>query len=231
MIMRGITRYIEDLVRSRRPRRFQATGEDTDLARVAIALRTARPGSGAPAEDFVTALHKKLAAELDPPAPPRAIAGRRALLRVAAVAGAMATGAGIDNVLTRTTAPASSAAGTLTPSHGTWLTVAASADLPDGTVRSFTADALTGFIERADGQLRAVSGICTHQGCRLALAADAAKLVCPCHGATFGLDGAVLNHVFPVPLAALPQLEVREIDGTVQVCAPASTGPASPRTS
>lgn len=218
--MRDITRYTEDLVRSRRPRRFRATAEDTDLARVAIALRIARPGSGAPAEDFVTALHKKLAAELDPPVPRRAIAGRRALLRVAAVVGAMATGAGIDNVLTRTAAPASSASGAPTPSRGTWLTVASSADLPDGTVRSFTAGALTGFIERADGQLRAVSGICTHQGCRLALAADAAKLVCPCHGATFGLDGAVLNHLFPGPLAALPQLEVREIGGTVQVSAP-----------
>lgn len=219
--MRGITRYIEDLVRSRRPRRFRATGEeDTDLARVAIALRAARPGSGAPSEDFVTALHKRLAAELDPPAPRRAVGGRRAVLRVAAVVGAAATGAGIDNVLTRGTAPASSAPGTLTPSRGTWLAVAASADLPDGTVRGFTAGALTGFVERANGRLRAVSGICTHQGCRLTLAASAVKLVCPCHGATFGLDGAVLTHHFPLPLATLPQLEVRELHGTVQVFAP-----------
>ena len=224
--MRGITRYIEDLVRSRRPRRFRTTGEDTDLARVAITLRAARPGSGAPAEDFVTGLHKKLAAELDPPAPRRVVGGRRALLRVAAVVGAAATGAGIDNVLTRTASPAPSAAGTLTPSHGTWRTVAASADLPDGTARGFTTDTLTGFIERADGQLRAVSGICTHQGCRLALAAAAAKLVCPCHGATFGLDGAVLNHKFPLPLAALPRLEVREVHGTVQVYVPVQTGGA-----
>ena len=217
--MRGISRYMEDLVRSRRPRRFRATEEDTDLAEVAIALRAARPGSGAPTEDFVTALHKKLAAELDPPAPRRAVGGRRALLRVAAVVGAAATGAGIDNVLTRSTAPASSE-GTLTPSPGTWLAVTASADLPDGTVRGFTADAVTGFVQRKDGRLSAVSGICTHQGCRLTLATGAAKLVCPCHGATFGLDGAVLNHKFPLPLAALPRLEVREVHGTVQVYLP-----------
>jgi cytochrome b6-f complex iron-sulfur subunit len=225
-MMGGITRYIEDMVRSRRPRRFRAGVEDADLARVAIALRAARPGSGAPAEDFVTALHKQLAAELDPPAPRlaprRVLGGRRALLRVAALAGAAATGAGIDDALTRGTAPGASAAGTLTPSRGAWLTVAASADLPDGAVRGFTASAVTGFVQRTGGRLSAVSGVCTHQGCRLALAADTARLICPCHGATFGLNGAVLSHKFAAPLAALPQLEVREVRGSVQIYLPMS---------
>ncbi len=234
-MMGGITRYIEDMVRSRRPRRFRADAEDAGLARVAIALRAARPGSGAPAEDFVTALHKQLAAELDPPAPRRVLGGRRALLRVAALAGAAATGAGIDDVLTRgaagSSAAGSSAAGTLTPSHGTWLTVAASADLPDGAVRGFTANAVTGFVQRAGGRLSAVSGVCTHQGCRLALAADTARLICPCHGATFGLDGAVLSHKFAGPLAALPQLEVREVHGTVQVYLPVRTATTHPQPS
>ncbi len=225
--MRGITRYIEDLVRSRRPRRFRASEEETGLARTAIALRAARPGSGAPAEEFVTALHKRLAAEFDPPAARRAVGTRRAVLRAAAVVGATATGAGIDHALTaRATAPGSSAAGgTLTPRRGTWLSVAASTDLPDGAARGFTVGAVTGFIERTDGRLRAVSGICTHQGCRLALAADPARLVCPCHRATFGLNGAVLSHKLPMALAALPLLEVRETGGVVQVYAAAPAGP------
>jgi nitrite reductase/ring-hydroxylating ferredoxin subunit len=237
--MRGITRYIEDLVRSRRPRRFRASEEDTGLARVAIMLRTARPGSGAPAEDFVTALHKKLAAEFDPPAPRRALGARRALrtrralLRAAAVVGATAAGAGIDHGLTsRIGARDSSAtADTLTPSHGTWLTVAVSSDLPEGAVRGFTADAVTGFIQRADGRLRAVSGICTHQGCRLTLAADPARLVCPCHRATFGLNGAVLAHKLPLTLTALPRLAVRETGGAVQIYAPARPTPHRSQTS
>jgi Rieske Fe-S protein len=87
-------------------------------------------------------------------------------------------------------------------------------------VRPFTASAVTGFIERADGQLRAVSGICTHQGCRLAFAARSARLVCPCHGATFALDGTVLTHKLPIPLEALPRIEVREVGGAVQVYTP-----------
>jgi Rieske Fe-S protein len=221
MVMRGVARYIEDLVRSRRPRRFRVDEEDIGLARVAITLRAARPGSGEPAEEFVTELHKKLAADIEPPASQRAVGTRRrTLLRTATVAGAAAAaGAGIDHVLTsrNPSRPSPSAAGTLTPSHGIWLTAANSADLPEGAVRAFTAGALTGFIERADGQLRAVSGTCTHQGCRLALADPPAQLVCPCHGATFALDGAVLTHKFPVPLAALPRIEVREADGAVQV--------------
>jgi len=219
MIMRGITRYVEDLVRSRRPRRFKAGQEDAALARTAIALRAARPGSGAPRDEFVLRLHQRLAAELDPPVPGRA-RGRRAFLRVAAVAGgAAAAGAGADHVLTGH-GTASAPAASIVPDPGTWLTVATSADLPDGTVLAFTAGGVAGFVRRADGRLHAVSGICTHQGCRLALATAAPRLVCPCHGATFALDGAVLAHRLPVTLTALPQLAVRETDGAVQVYAP-----------
>jgi len=37
----------------------------------------------------------------------------------------------------------------------------------------------------------------------------------------FALDGAVLTHRLPVQLAPLPPLSVREVDGSVQVYAPA----------
>lgn len=232
MIVRTLTRYIEDLIRSRRPRRFKASEDDAAMVRAAITLRAARPGSGEPTDEFVTSLHRKLAAELEPPPDRRPAAARRTFLRAAAVAGgaaaAVAAGAAIDHEVTSRTepGPAPAAGGTLTPSHGTWLTVAYSADLPNGAVRPFTVNAVTGFIERADGQLRAVSGICTHQGCRLAFAARSARLVCPCHGATFALDGTVLTHKLPVPLEALPRIEVREAGGAVQVYAPRTDRPS-----
>jgi Rieske Fe-S protein len=231
MNMRAINRYIEDLISSRRPRRFRAGRDDAELARTAITLRASRPGSGEPAEEFVTALHKQLAAELDPP-PARRVAGaRRTFLRAATATGAIAVagaaGAGIDHELTARTAAGQASAvpsppSTLTPGNGSWMTVAASRDLPDGAVRPFIAGPIVGFIHRTDGQLRAVSGICTHQGCRLALDTHPARLACPCHGATFTLDGVVLSHRFPVPLAALPQVQVREADGSIQVYAPAT---------
>jgi nitrite reductase/ring-hydroxylating ferredoxin subunit len=226
MIVRSLPRYIEDLIRSRRPRRFKASEDDAAMVRAAITLRAARQGSGEPTDEFVAALHKKLTAELEPPPARRTAAARRTFLRAAATAGgavaAVAAGAAIDHTVTSRTAPgpAPATGSTLTPSHGTWLTVAHSSDLPNGAVRPFTVSAVTGFIERADGQLRAVSGICTHQGCRLAFAARSARLVCPCHGATFALDGTVLAHKLPVPLEALPRIEVREVGGGVQVFAP-----------
>jgi cytochrome b6-f complex iron-sulfur subunit len=227
MTMRGITRYIEDLLRSRRPRKFAASEEDAGLARAAITLRAARPGSDAPAEEFVTALHKRLAADLDPVIRQPVSARRPILLAGTAAAGAAVVGAGIDHVLTARSPAAGPAPGAaiLKPDHGTWHTVLASVDLPDGAVRAFTAGAVTGFVQRAAGRLRAVSGICTHQGCKLALAAHPARLVCPCHGATFALDGAVLRHRLPVPLTALPRLAVREASGSVQVYVPASGPP------
>ncbi len=55
---------------------------------------------------------------------------------------------------------------------------------------------------------------------RGAAAARPARLVCPCHGATFALDGTVLAHKLPIPLEALPRIEVREAGGAVQVYAP-----------
>ena len=107
--MRGLTRYIEDLIRSRRPRRFKASEEDAAIVRTAITLRAARQGSGEPTDEFVSSLHKKLAAELDPPPARRAAGARRTFLRAAAAAGgaaaAVAAGAGIDHVVTSRTAP------------------------------------------------------------------------------------------------------------------------------
>jgi cytochrome b6-f complex iron-sulfur subunit len=243
MNMRGITRYVEDLIRSRRPRRFTASEEDTRLARTAITLRAARPGSGAPREEFVQALHKRLAASLDSSRPGAPVSqsppGRRAFLRaatvtggVAVVGGAAVAGATAEHALTASPATGPAPQTELVPDHGTWLTVATSAELPDGVLRAFTAGAVTGFVSRAGGQLRAVSGICPHQGCKLSVAAPpaapavtpaaapAAGLRCPCHGATFAADGAVRSHRLRIALTSLPTFEVRETHGTVQVYAP-----------
>jgi cytochrome b6-f complex iron-sulfur subunit len=98
--------------------------------------------------------------------------------------------------------------------------VLASADLPDGAVRPFVLGTVVGFVERAEGRLRAVSGVCTHQGCRLMLADADRELMCPCHGATFALDGSVLEHRLSFRLTALPRLAVRETGGAIQVFAP-----------
>jgi len=79
---------------------------------------------------------------------------------------------------------------------------------------------IVGFVHRSGGELNAVSGVCTHLGCKLALDGPARRLKCPCHSATFGVDGAVVQHRLPVALPPLPKLMVRESEGVVQVFVP-----------
>jgi cytochrome b6-f complex iron-sulfur subunit len=136
-------------------------------------------------------------------------------------AAAAAVGAVVDTVTSR--GPARGVAGgdqTLIPNTGQWHTVGTSADLAEGGIQSFDLGSLIGFVTRTTGHVGAVSGVCTHQGCRLALNAAARRLDCPCHSTSFAVSGELLAHQLPVPPRALPQLQVREAHGDVQVYAP-----------
>ncbi len=44
--------------------------------------------------------------------------------------------------------------------------------------------------------------MCTHAGCAVSSVADG-KIVCPCHGSTFDLEGAVLKGPATKPLATV----------------------------
>jgi nitrite reductase/ring-hydroxylating ferredoxin subunit len=229
MNTRRLRRYVEDLLRGRRPRPFPVDGDEAADLRTAITLRAARPGSGAPSEEFVTGLHRRLAADFasagdGQPSSARPAPTRRRVVQVASATAAAAAvgaagGAALDHALTGPAVPAAGGA-TLSPNVGTWHTVAAIADLPDGAVRAFDLGTVNGFVERSDGRLRAVSGVCTHLGCHLALDGPARELTCPCHNAAFALTGELVRHQLKTPPPALPRLAVREIDGAVQIFAP-----------
>jgi nitrite reductase/ring-hydroxylating ferredoxin subunit len=228
MTIRDMRRFIDDLLHQRRGRRTNIDPEHDAELRTAILLRSARPGAGAPREEFLTGLHERLADELDPqsvPAPVPLARRRRFVQLTATAAASVAVGVGLDRILTGRSTPAVPAAtGTvgppLSPEHGVWRTVAVSADLPEGAVLRFDLGAITGFVRRTRGEVAAVSGVCTHLSCQLTLDAPAARLNCPCHGASFAVNGAVLQHRLPIALAPLPTINTREIDGMVQVFAP-----------
>jgi cytochrome b6-f complex iron-sulfur subunit len=228
MNTRRLRHYVDDLLGGRRPRPFRADDDEAADIRTAIRLRAARPGSGAPSEEFVTGLHRRLAAEFatdaDPSAARRGTTRRRVVqltsaTAAAAAAAGVAGGVTLDRALTGV--PTAVAGGTtLSPNTGTWHTVAATADLTDGAVRAFDLGSVNGFVERTSGRLRAVSGVCTHLGCRLMLDGPARELTCPCHMAAFALTGKLVRHQLKTPPPALPRLPVREIDGAVQIFAP-----------
>jgi len=48
----------------------------------------------------------------------------------------------------------------------------------------------------------ALSALCTHAGCTVNYAPARSDIVCPCHGSTFALDGAVTHGPAVKPLAA-----------------------------
>jgi nitrite reductase/ring-hydroxylating ferredoxin subunit len=231
---RPVDRYVDRLLRRRRPKPFAPTQDDVAILRTAIDLKAAADDGTQPRPDFVAELRARLADRerggADAGEAPRpawqAPARRRVLAAGALTATGVAAGALGDRLLS---GPASAAdspdkpVAELTPIHGSWQAVTAGAELPEGAVLPFDLGAVNGFLRRVSGRVQAVSGICTHQGCRLDLNATRDLLTCPCHGASFNTAGANLTHPRPMshPLPALPRLPVREQDGQIEVFAPA----------
>ena len=224
---RPIDRYVDSLLRRRRPGSFAPTEDDIAVARAAIDLAAAAPDAQRPREVFVEDLRRRIAERQEAPQPAAALPavqrfrGRRRFLAASALTatGAVA-GVAIDQAAGGPASPAT-AAPDLTPTAGTWQTVVSDADLAEGAVLSFDLGAVSGFVRRVSGRVQAVSGFCTHQGCRLRLDTPHDQLACPCHGATFTLAGAPLTRPHGgSPLPALPRLAVRVDAGQVQVYAP-----------
>jgi nitrite reductase/ring-hydroxylating ferredoxin subunit len=202
--------------------------EDAEVLRAAMKLRAARPGSGVPSEEFLTRLRQNINAEAAGSDVVVDLAehrfSRRSLLAgAAAVAGAAALGAVVDQALTTGSAPPAQAGGpvrSMVGAAGSWVPVASTADLASGASQRFaTADAV-GFVTAHEGQLMAVSGACTHMGCLLRANAPAGRLDCPCHRTSFAPDGAILFSQLATHPAPLPTYRIREREGVVEVFVP-----------
>jgi cytochrome b6-f complex iron-sulfur subunit len=225
MNARGLRRYVDDLLDGRRPRPFDADGFEAAQIRTAIELRAARTASDAPGEHFLTNLHRRLAARMPPgqetPDPLNGPHATRRQMVVAASAAALAGGAGVvaGAATERVTPDGHSRADrpSMQPSDGSWRVVAASADVPAGVMDPFDVGSVVGFVRRVNGRLEAISGVCTHQGCRLWFDQPLDQLRCPCHSTSFSPTGQVLSHLLPIAPEPLPRLEVREQDGSIEV--------------
>jgi cytochrome b6-f complex iron-sulfur subunit len=222
--MRGVHRLVKDLLRQRRIKPFVADRADESLIRTAITLRGAGPDN-APSEEFVDSLRRRLHSELGGAEPAEHSTGSRRRF-VASIAAASAASLGLGAAVERgldgptVTAEPPPADQTISPDNGEWRGIVAVKDLPEGAVRPFDLGTINGFVHRSGGELRAVSGVCTHLGCKLALDGPSRRLNCPCHNAAFAVDGAVLHHRLSVALPPLPRLMVRESEGVVQVFVP-----------
>jgi nitrite reductase/ring-hydroxylating ferredoxin subunit len=222
---RGLRRYIDDLLRGRRPRPFRPDDFEAAQLRTAIDLQAARPGADAPSPEFLADLQRRLAEQHDDSrASSRPSATRRQVIVVGTSAAAVAAVAGVSvdrfAVQGKKSPSETTAEGELTPNAGAWQRVAASSDVPDGAMHPFDLGSVIGFVRRVNGKPEAVSGVCTHQGCRLWFDAPDDRLRCPCHTTSFAPTGQVLTHQLPIAPKPLPALEVREVDGAIEVFAP-----------
>jgi cytochrome b6-f complex iron-sulfur subunit len=225
MNARGLHRYVDALLDGRRPRPFDADDFEAAQIRTAIELRAARTASDSPSEHFLTDLHRLLAARIphgqDTPRPLPGPHPTRRQVVVGASAAALSAGAGI--VAGATSARvipdrhARDDEPSMQPSDGSWQVVAASADVPAGVMHPFDVGSVVGFVRRVNGQPEAISGICTHQGCRLWFDGSLDQLRCPCHSTWFSPTGQVLSHLLPSAPDPLPRLQVRELDGSIEV--------------
>jgi nitrite reductase/ring-hydroxylating ferredoxin subunit len=225
---RTVRRFVEGLLRGQRTVPARPDDFETEQMKTAIELRAARLGSDTPREEFITDLHRRLAAEMseDQPAVSHSRwAPRRREVVIGGSVAAASAAAGLvvgrnllaSNVTQQATPPVQ---GELDPNAGTWRAVGASADLPDGGALAFDLGTVNGFVHRNDAKLEAVSGVCTHQGCKLWLDAPESRLRCPCHSTSFSLAGTNVTHQLPAAPPPLPKFRVREIDGEIQVFAP-----------
>ena len=98
--------------------------------------------------------------------------------------------------------------------------------MPPGTVVPFTAGAVLGHLMNRDGNLVALSAICTHMGCLLRWEADGQYFLCPCHNAHFDSAGVIQpTPDYPWTPPPLPILTLKTEDDRVWVW---STGTEAP---
>ena len=122
--------------------------------------------------------------------------------------------------------------GALVTGDGFWTEVARLDEVLPGDAVRFSTAAFDGFVVNDEGTIRALSSVCTHMGCTLAYRPDWQDLRCPCHGASFGLDGRLANgrrawraegayrgdaQAYPIELPDLVRPEVKVADGVILV--------------
>lgn len=180
----------------------------------AAGMVSARVGADLPDKAALDRIHSRLAAALDEsPALDRHFTRRMLLRTFGTAAAAMVIGVGLDEVVTRQgKSPAEGGGGgstVLMPDAGAWRPVASVTALPPGHAMTVSTGAIDAVIVNDGGAISAVSGICTHLGCKLQPDDAGRKLDCPCHQTAFGWSGKVLYYRLKAEPASLPQIPSR----------------------
>lgn len=88
------------------------------------------------------------------------------------------------------------------------------AELAEGSMKKVVIGGKPAGVIRVNGQVYALSLICTHLGCVVSWHQDEKRLKCPCHGGIYDVTGTVLGGPPPRPL---PSFEVKMSGDTVVI--------------
>jgi len=203
---------IDRLLAEQRPA-APADAAEAELLRVAAVLKSLRPERAEPRPAFLRELAQQVG---------RARGRPRALSRRAALASGAAMAAGAAGfAIGRLAQPPTPSPGTSGPvpsppptrelqvNNGQWFPVGRVSEVPPGTAVPFTAGAVVGHLVNLNGELLALSGVCTHMGCLLRWQAAERTFLCPCHGAIFSARGEFQPRRPGTYQPPLPLLQVR----------------------
>jgi nitrite reductase/ring-hydroxylating ferredoxin subunit len=244
--------YLDALLGGGRPSP-EAVGDHDEAEMARLAAELAATGSGPDADPdpaFLDQLRRRMreadagiAAVRTPPpvrepVVPRGVRRWRLSRRQALQAGFGAAAGMAVGMVAAVLRPAQEGAdrvptgGPLVTGEGYWMEVARTVDLPPGTALRFSTTAFDGFVVNDGGSVRALASTCTHMGCTLAFRPDWQDLRCPCHGASFDLEGRLANsrsrwraegayrgdaRAYPIELPDLPRPEIKVEDGAILV--------------
>jgi nitrite reductase/ring-hydroxylating ferredoxin subunit len=242
-------RYLDALLAGGRPSPDDIGDRDeAEMARLAAEMSAAAdPAEGAPDPAFVDQLRKRMRqadqgiASVRQPLPVRqGLGGGRGRVRITrrqllagGVVGAAGVAAGALGITVLRPEQEGGTAGIwndgtdLIAGEGEWVEVGTLDEVPAGGALRFTTAAFDGYVVNDGGEIRALSSVCTHMGCTLQFRPGWHDLRCPCHGASFDLNGELANgrtkwrqtggyaddeHAYPIELPNLirPAVKVDE---------------------
>ena len=214
-----VGRFVDDLLHGRKPRRFAASQEEAEAMTAATGLVAGRVGADIPDKAALDRIHRKLSEALDESPVIDFRPTRRTWLRtLGTAAAAVVVGVALDEVATHQSAgPNGGTATVLMPDNGTWRPVAAVTQLPAGHAMPVSTGSVDAVVVNDGGNISAVSGICTHLGCKLQPDDANRKLNCPCHQTAFSWSGKVLYYKLKTAPATLPQIPARVNDGQIEL--------------
>jgi cytochrome b6-f complex iron-sulfur subunit len=217
-----VARFVDDLVHRRRPRRFKASAEEAEAMTAAAGLAAARVGADLPDKAALDRIHRRLSETLnESPAHERRFSRRDWLRTAGTAAAAVVVGVALDKVVSSEqhsggsgTAPGTA---TLLPDGASWRPVAALSAVPIGHALPVSTATVDAIIINDGGNISAVSGVCTHLGCKLQPDDTNRKLNCPCHQTAFSWTGKVLYYRLKAAPTNLPIIQSRVNNGAIEL--------------